>query len=117
MATKGNRPLAVRMKPELRAAAEKMASIYGTNVSVFVRDMVDAVCCGDLEKFGSFQTRLQRGFIEQMSLALPEDKVGTFRQRFTAQVDKGVRIAGRMAHIASKQAVRGRKGGRVRARP
>lgn len=117
MATWGNKILGVRLTPDLRASVETMAKCYGANASVFVRDMLSAVCSGELQRIGEFQNRLQRGFIEQMSLALPEDKVGTFRQRFTADVDKAVQIAGRQAVRASKQAVRGRKGGRVRARP
>jgi hypothetical protein len=117
MATWGNKILGVRLVPELRASVEQMAKCYGDTPSGFVRDMLAAVCSGDLHRLGEFQTRLQRGFIEQMSLALPEDKVGTFRQRFTADVGKAVQMAGKQAVRASKQPVRGRKGGRVRARP
>ena len=83
--TRGNKLLTVRLTSELRSQAEKFAGYYGSNLSVLVRDVLDAFVSGDTSKVFAVQSKLHAGLAKEMQLefAVMAKKGGRRRVRST----------------------------------
>ena len=103
--SKGSPKLTFRLPVGEREALSEMSKLYGSaNVSEFLREMVGAMCSGELERVKAFNVQLMSKAGEQTAL--------DFHSTAMSKLDE---LAG-----AHKRAVRGKgrkKGGRRARRP
>jgi len=63
--------IAFRLPAIERAALEEMAKLYGSpNMSAFLREMVGAMCSGDVKRVQTFNVQLFQRVGEQLALQL-----------------------------------------------
>ena len=61
----------IRLQPQLKLKVDEISIIYGAvSTSAFVRDLLAAVCSGDLETATAFQTRLADKMSGQLQLEI-----------------------------------------------
>jgi hypothetical protein len=64
-------PYTLRVSFELRAKVEAIAEIYGSRTAPeFIRELLGAVCSGDLNQAQAFQSRLAEKLTGQMQLEI-----------------------------------------------
>lgn len=67
---RGSPQVNLRVPRLLLAKVRMVAKLYGADVPVFIRAMLEATCSGDGEKAVEFQTRVARGVIAHRQRAL-----------------------------------------------
>jgi hypothetical protein len=70
-----------RISKENLKSLRQVAKIYGSPYTSFVRDAVQAMCSGDMERVGAFLTRLQRSAMKQMEMELGKAQKRQKRRR------------------------------------
>lgn len=72
----GSPQVNLRVPRLLLAKVRMVAKLYGEDVPVFIRAMLEATCSGDGEKAVEFQTRVARGVIAHRQRALDLGEYG-----------------------------------------
>lgn len=100
----------IRLNPELKRKVEEISIIYGAeSTSAFVRDLLAAVCSGDVSVAMAFHARLE----EKMSGQTQLEMKAKIDERIAEGIAEGIAAA---TPVRAKRRVPKRKGGRSAGR-